>query len=100
MVRILLVVIFFATLTACEKNLPTSCLGSLSEQKVSVKSLCKDLGKNLSDSSMALEVINVGGFNSKDGLTIVESVIVKPRNCLNIVKKQCELIELRNGVGY
>jgi hypothetical protein len=65
-----------------------------------VKSLCRDLLKNQPDPSAALEVILSGGFNSRDGANIVEGVNASPRNCLNVIKKQCELIELRNGVGY
>jgi hypothetical protein len=45
-------------------------------------------------------VILSGGFNSRDGAKIAEGVNAAPRNCLNVVKKQCELIEFRNGVGY
>lgn len=98
--RLLLVIILSASLTACEKTLPPSCIGSLAEQKVLAKSLCKDLLKNQLDPSAALEVTLSGGFNSRDGAKIVEGVNAGPRNCLNVVKKQCELIELRNGVGY
>ena len=98
--RVLLVIILGASLTACEKTLPPSCLGSLADQKVLIKSLCRDLIKNQSDPSAAHEVIVSGGFNSRDGTNNVESVSAAPRSCLNIVKKQCELIELRNGVGY
>ena len=100
MSRLLLAIILGALLTACEKTFPPSCIGSLADQKVSVKSLCRDLLKNQLDPSAALEVILSGGFNSRDGAKIVEGVNAGPRNCLNVVKKQCELIELRNGVGY
>lgn len=98
--RLLLVIILGASLTACEKTLPPSCLGSLADQKVLVKSLCRDMLKDKLDPSAVLEVILSGGFNSRDGANIVEGVNAAPRNCLNVVKKQCELIELRNGVGY
>ena len=98
--RLLLVIILGASLTACEKTLPPSCLGSLADQKVLVKSLCRDMLKDKLDPSAVLEVILSGGFNSRDGANIVEGVNAAPRNCLNVVKKQCELIEFRNGVGY
>ena len=98
--HLLLLMILGASLVSCEKMLPASCLGSLPDQKASAQRLCKDLRQNLLDSSAAREVIISREFNSKDGLNIVDSVRANPSNCLNIVKKQCELIELRNGVGY
>ena len=98
--RLLLAIILGALLTACEKTLPPSCIGSLAEQKVLAKSLCKDLLKNQRDPSAALEAVISGGFNSRDGANIAEGFSAAPRNCLNVIKKQCELIEIRNGVGY
>ena len=55
--RLLLAIILGALLTACEKTLPPSCIGSLAEQKVLAKSLCKDLLKNQLDPSAALEAV-------------------------------------------
>ena len=52
--RLLLAIILGALLTACEKTLPPSCIGSLAEQKVLAKSLCKDLLKNQLDPLLLL----------------------------------------------
>jgi hypothetical protein len=46
------------------------------------------------------DVLSKFGFNKKDASAIQNLIGSNFSACPNIVFRQCELIELRNGVGY
>lgn len=97
--RYLLMVLLGSALTGCssERELPKPCV---SKSTVEITSLCDRFStKNMTKRGRA-DVLSKFGFNKKDASAIQNLIGSNFSACPNIVFRQCELIELRNGVGY
>jgi hypothetical protein len=80
-----------------EKELPKPCV---TMDTAEIGSLCNRFStKNMTDKGRK-DVLFKFGFNNKDASAIQNLIGSNFSACPNIVFRQCELIELRNGVGY
>ena len=91
---------FLATsLLACSgtKQLPKPCI---EEHQSAAQELCESfLSQNQSEIDRMM-VLTEYGFNEKDIGEIFQRSKSQSSSCLAMIRRQCGLIELRNGVGY
>ena len=96
--RLCVVVNVVGLLDACsfEKQLPIACV---SEDKIVIRELCRNYGGK-SQESRKKEALLEHGFNERDAEAIYVYSIEKSTGCRVTVARQCDLIVMRNGVGY
>ena len=91
---------FLATsLLACsgKKQLPKPCV---EEDQLAAQELCESfLSQNQSEIDRTM-VLTEYGFNEKDIGEIFQRSKSQSSSCPAVIRRQCGLIELRNGVGY
>ena len=79
-----------------EKQLPIACV---SDDKIVIRELCRNYGGKTQDSRKK-EALLEHGFNERDAEAIYVYSIEKSAGCRVTVARQCDLIVMRNGVGY
>ena len=86
-------------LSSCslERELPIVCV---SEQKKIISKLSVEFQKKDLDEVEIMEVLVSYGFNEKDAQSVFRQISKQTASCRIAVNKQCDLIMLRNGVGY
>ncbi len=86
-------------LSSCslERELPIVCV---SEQKKIISKLCVEYQNKDLDEAEMMEVLVSYGFNEKDAQSVFRQISKQTASCRIAVNKQCDLIMLRNGVGY
>jgi len=86
-------------LSACstEKVLPLPC-GENSRE--TVKELCKEYRQRSLAPDERDDLLQRYGFNKRDSQFIISETGKEKVRCRVAVAKQCDLISLRNGVGY
>ena len=91
---------FLATsLLACSgtKQLPKPCV---EEDQSAPQELCESfLSQNQSEIDRMM-VLTEYGFNEKDIAEIFQRFKSQSSSCPAMIRRQCGLIELRNGMGY
>ena len=65
-----------------------------------ISKLCVEYQKKDSDEVEMMEVLVSYGFNEKDAQSVFRQISKQTASCRIAVNKQCDLIMLRNGVGY
>ena len=98
LLRVFLVAVMFYT-TGCsfEKELPVVCV---SEGKKKIAELCREYKKRGLDEESKNEALLTYGFNKRDARSIYSETEEESVGCRVAIVKQCDLIMLRNGVGY
>ena len=89
--------VVFLSSCSFEKELPIPCI---SEDKKAAAMLCREYLKRDLDEENKNEVLRTYGFNKRDSQAIATRIKEKSASCKATVVKQCDLIMLRNGVGY
>ena len=91
-------IISMGLVSACslEKKLPSVCVSS---NKGLVKELCRDY-KSKDDEADKISALIDHGFNERDAKAMHLHDKAKSISCKRIISRQCDLVELRNGVGY
>ena len=92
--------LFSATaLLACSgvKQMPKPCL---EESQSIVEELCGSLTRGNQSEIDRMMVLSHYGFNEKDIGEIIQRSKTPSWSCPTAIRRQCGLIELRNGVGY
>ena len=86
-------------LSACstEKVLPLPCDENPRE---TVKELCKEYRQSGLAPDERDDLLQRYGFNKRDSQFIISETGKQKVRCRVAVAKQCDLISLRNGVGY
>ena len=86
-------------LSACslEKEYPLPCVEG---GKQAAKELCGQYRKRNLDEPGKSDVLRAYGFNERDARFIIGETSNGKSTCMTAVIKQCDLISLRNGVGY
>jgi hypothetical protein len=80
-----------------ERKLPIACV---SEKKKNISELCVKYQKKDLDEAEIIEMLVSYGFNEKDAQSIFSQISKQTASCRIAVNQQCDLIMLRNGVGY
>lgn len=62
--------------------------------------MCAEFRKASNTEAAQVIVLNRYGFNGKDSKEILFQVSKRRFTCENAIVRQCDLITLRNGVGY
>jgi hypothetical protein len=93
-----LLIFLMGMVSACslEKELPGVCVSS---DKALVKDLCRDYKSKGDEASKILALID-HGFNERDAKAMYLHDEAESVSCKRLISKQCDLVELRNGVGY
>ena len=78
-----------------EKELPNVCV---SDDKMVIRALCRNYGG--AQENAIKERFLKHGFNIRDTEAIYLYSIRKAASCRVTVARQCDLILMRNGVGY
>ena len=88
-----------ALIASCslEKELPIVCVGE--DKKITVE-LCREYRPKGLDEAGKNDVLVSYGFNKRDAQAIYSQTSAESVRCKTAVVKQCDLIMLRNGVGY
>lgn len=79
-----------------DKELPIACV---SDDKMVIRELCRKY-KGKIDENRKKETLLEHGFNERDVEAIYLYSIEKSTSCKVTVARQCDLIAMRNGVGY
>ena len=79
-----------------EKLLPMACV---SDDKIVIRELCRNYGGKTQESRKK-EALLEHGFNERDAEAIYVYSIENAASCRVTVGRQCDLIVMRNGVGY
>ena len=90
-------VIVFLASCSFEKELPIPCV---SEDKKVTTMLCRECRRSDLDEEGKRDVLRAYGFNKRDARSIYTQTTENSVRCKSAVVKQCDLIMLRNGVGY
>ena len=88
--------IVFIASCSFEKELPVVCVSG--DKKVTSE-LCREYRKEGLEEGKT-EVLKTYGFNKRDARSIYTQTTENSVRCKSAVVKQCDLIMLRNGVGY
>ena len=89
--------LFFLSSCSLERELPLVCI---TEEKKLLKQICAEFRKASNTEAAQTIVLNSYGFNDKDSKEILFQVSKSRFTCENAIVRQCDLITLRNGVGY
>ena len=89
--------VFLLASCSLERELPIVCV---SEEKKIISTLCVEYQKKDLDEVEMMEVLASYGFNEKDAQSVFRQISKQTASCRIAVNKQCDLIRLRNGVGY
>ena len=89
--------LFFLSSCSLERELPSVCI---TEEKKLLKQMCAEFRKASNTEAAQTIVLNRYGFNDKDSKEILFQVSKSRFTCENAIVRQCDLITLRNGVGY
>jgi len=86
-------------LSSCslEKEYPLPCIA---DGKQATKDLCLEYRKRSLDEPGKIDVLKSYGFNERDAEFILSETSEGKIRCKAAVVRQCDLISLRNGVGY
>ena len=79
-----------------EKQLPMACD---SDDRIVIRELCRNYGGETQESRKK-ETLLEHGFNERDAEAIYVYSIENSTSCRVTVSRQCDLIVMRNGVGY
>jgi len=79
-----------------EKELPNVCV---SDDKMIIRELCRNYGGKPRENGKR-ETLLEHGFNTRDAEAIYLYSIGNSISCKVTVTRQCDLIVMRNGVGY
>jgi hypothetical protein len=79
-----------------EKQLPMACV---SDDKIVIRELCRNYGGKTQESRKK-EALLEHGFNERDAEAIYVYSTENSTGCRATVARQCDLIVMRNGVGY
>ena len=79
-----------------EKQLPLACV---SDDRIVILELCRNYGRKPQESRKK-EALLEHGFNERDAEAIYVYSIENATSCRVTVARQCDLIVMRNGVGY
>jgi hypothetical protein len=79
-----------------EKELPSVCV---SDDKIVIRELCRSYGGKTQENGKK-ETLLEHGFNERDAEAIYLYITGKSISCRVTVARQCDLIVMRNGVGY
>ena len=79
-----------------EKQLPIACV---SDDKIVIRELCRNYGGKTQESRKK-EALLEHGFNERDAEAIYVYSTENSTSCRVTVARQCDLIVMRNGVGY
>jgi hypothetical protein len=79
-----------------EKQLPVACV---SDDKIVIRELCHNYG-GATEVMRKVEALLEHGFNERDADAIYVYSIENATSCRVTVARQCDLIAMRNGVGY
>ena len=79
-----------------EKELPNACV---SDDKMVVRELCRNYGGKAEENGKK-DTLLEHGFNTRDTESIYLYSSGKSVSCRVTVVRQCDLIVMRNGVGY
>ena len=93
----LMLAVLIVSSCSMEKNYPLPCI---TEGKLAIKSLCLEYRERGLDEYDKSNVVKEYGFNPRDAEAIVFEISAGNFECKAAVKRQCDLIFLRNGVGY
>ena len=80
-----------------EKELPVVCVA---EDKKVTTELCREYRRRDLEEAGKNDVLRTYGFNKRDAQSIYALTSGESSSCKSAVVKQCDLIMLRNGVGY
>ena len=96
--RLCVLVSVVELLSGCsfEKQLPLACV---SDDRIVILELCRNYGKKTQESRKK-EALLEHGFNERDAEAIYVYSIENSTSCRVSVARQCDLIVMRNGVGY
>ena len=72
----------------------------MTEEKKLLKQMCAEFRKASNTEAAQTIVLTRYGFNDKDSKEILFQVSKSRFTCENAIVRQCDLITLRNGVGY
>ena len=88
-----------ALIASCslEKELPIVCVSE--DKKITVE-LCREYRRGGLDEEGKNDLLGSYGFNKRDAQAIYSRTSEESVRCKTAVVKQCDLIMLRNGVGY
>ena len=88
-----------ALIASCslEKELPIVCVSE--DKKITVE-LCREYRRGGLDGDGKNDLLGSYGFNKRDVQAIYSRTSEESVRCKTAVVKQCDLIMLRNGVGY
>ena len=89
--------IVFVASCSFERELPMPCV---SEDKKASAELCREYRKRDLDAEGKNDILLNYGFNKRDARAIYTQTSENTVRCKSAVVKQCDLIMLRNGVGY
>lgn len=95
--KILLVTLLLLSACSTEKEFPLPC-GENARQ--AVKELCSEYRQSSLDVAGRDDLLQSYGFNKRDSQFIISETEKAKVSCRVAVAKQCDLISLRNGVGY
>ena len=79
-----------------EKQLPIACV---SDDEIVIRELCRNYGGKTQESRKK-EALIEHGFNERDAEAIYVYSTENATSCRVTVARQCDLIVMRNGVGY
>jgi hypothetical protein len=79
-----------------EKQLPMVCV---SDDKIIIRELCRNYGRKAQEGSKK-NTLREHGFNQRDAEAIYLYSTGNSASCRVTVARQCDLIVMRNGVGY
>ena len=89
--------LFFIASCSLEKELPIVCV---TEDKRTTAELCREYRRRDLEEVEKKDVLHKYGFNKRDAQAIYALTSEGSSSCKAAVVKQCDLIMLRNGVGY
>lgn len=87
----------FMASCSLEKELPIVCV---TEDKRTTAELCREYRRRDLEEVEKKDVLHKYGFNKRDAQSIYAMTSEDSSGCKAAVVKQCDLIMLRNGVGY
>lgn len=92
-----IVTVFALSACSLDKEYPLPCV---EDGKEAIKEICVQYRKRNLDELGKSDVFRAYGFNERDTQFIVGEISKGKIKCRAAVSKQCDLISLRNGVGY
>ena len=93
---VFLSVVGLASGCSFEKELPNGCV---SEDKMVIRELCRNYGEKTTKNGKKATLFE-HGFNTRDAEEFFLYSNEKSASCRVTVARQCDLIVMRNGVGY